>query len=121
MVPAVATRRGFMHLIRLEPRLAHVIILAVVLLLMGMFGFGVAIRYGAVVPRPWEVRLYKIHILAYRTDYPECPPTTLCPQELVAPSSAFYVVWRINNLVSDDQPDSRRSIASRLLVVPLKR
>ena len=110
-----------MRLIRLGPRLAHALILSVALLLMGVFGCGVAIGYGAVVPPPWEVRLYKTHILAFRTDYPECPPTTLCPPESVAPPPAFYVVWSINEVGSDDQPDSRRSMARRLLVVPLKR
>ena len=90
------------------------------LLLVGVFGFGIAMGQGAVVPPSWEVQLYTIHILAYCTDYPDCPPTMLCPPQSIALLPAFYVVWRINKVVADEQPDSRRSMARRLLAVPLK-
>ena len=110
-----------MHTRRLAQRLAIAVALSLTLLLMGVFGFGAAIGQGAVVPPSWDVWLYRIHILAYCTDYPDCPPTTLCPTQSFALPPAFYVVWSINEVVSDDQPDSRRSMARRLLVVRLKR
>ena len=110
-----------MRAMRLEQSLAVAVTLSLTLLIAGVFGLGVAIRHGAVVLPPWEVRLYKIHILAYRTDFSECPPTTLCPPQSVAPPPAFYVVWSINEVASDEQPYRYRSIASRLLVVPLQR
>jgi hypothetical protein len=91
------------------------------LLLVGVFGFGVAIRQGAVVPPSWDVWLYKTHILAYCTDYPDCPPTTLCPPQSVVLPPAFYVVWSITEVVSDDQTDSRRGAARRIVVVRLQR
>jgi hypothetical protein len=49
-------------------------------LVVGVIGVGIAIWYGAVAPPNLEVQFYRIHIRAYRTDYPECPPTTLCPR-----------------------------------------
>lgn len=87
-----------MHSRRLEQSLA-IGFTTILALLVGVFRFGVAIRQGAVVPPSWEVQLYTIHILAYRTDYPDCPPTTLCPPQSVASLPAFYVVWSINQLL----------------------
>ncbi len=110
-----------MRTARLQKRLVTSVTFTLALLIVGMLGLGTAIWQGTVVAPALDVRFYKIHILAYRTDYPECPPTTLCPPESVASPPAFYVVWRINNLLSDDQPDSRRSIARLVLAVPLKR
>jgi hypothetical protein len=109
-----------MYTRRLEQSLAIAVLIILALLLVGVFGFGIAIRQGAVVPPSWEVQLYTIDILAYGTDYPDCPPTTLCPTPSIASLPAFYVVWRINEVVAGEQPDSRRSMARRLLAVPLK-
>ena len=107
--------------IRFWQSLAVAVTLTLTLLVAGVFGFGLAIQHGVVESPNLEVQLYKIHILAYRTDYPECPPTTLCPPQSIVLPPAFYVVWIINEVGSDDQPDSRRSMARRLLVVRLKR
>ena len=110
-----------MHTRHLRHSLAIAVTLLLVLLLVGVSGFGVAIGQGAVVPPSWDVWLPKIHVLAYRTNYPDCPPTTLCPSESSVLPPAFYVVWSITEVESDDQPDIRRNMARRLLVVRLKR
>ena len=111
-----------MRAMRLEQSLAVAVTLSLTLLIASVFGLGVAIRHGAVVLPPWEVRLYKIHILAYRTDFSECPPTTLCPLQSVAPPPAFYVVWSIYEPPTAHQPYRRYGrTARRLLVVPLQR
>ena len=110
-----------MRAMRLEFSLAVVVILSLTLLIAGLIGLGMAVRKGMVVPPTLDLQYTLIRIAAYRTDYPDCPPTTLCPPQSVAPPAAFYVVWSINEVVSDEQPYRYRSIASRLLVVPLQR
>jgi hypothetical protein len=110
-----------MRSIRFWQSLVILATFTLVLLVAGVFGFGLAIQHGVVESPDLDVQFYKIHILAYRTDYPECPPTTLCPPQSIVLPPAFYVVWRISEVGSDEQPDSRRSMARRLLVVRLKR
>jgi hypothetical protein len=89
------------------------------LLVVVLIGFGVAIRLGTVIPPELDLRFYQIHILAYRTDYPQCPPTTLCPSDSILTPPAFYVLWRIHNVATTNHPAGQA--AKRLLVVPLQR
>jgi hypothetical protein len=93
--------------------------LGLALLIVALIGFGVAIRLGAVVPPTLEVRIYQTQILAYRTDYPECPPTTLCPSESIATPPTDYVVWSIYEPPMAHQPYGRT--AKRVMAVPLQR
>src|SRR5262245_28163943 len=96
-----------MHSSRLRRAFALSATLGMVSLIVGVIGVGIAIRYGAVAPPPLEVRLYTIHILAYRTDYPECPPTTVCPFESIETPPAYFVIWTITELARAHQPYSR--------------
>src|SRR5262245_15244866 len=90
------------------------------LLMVGMIGLEVAIRQGVVEPPNVAWQLGGVRITAYRTSTPECPPD-FCTEKSVAPPEEYYVLWVIDELLSDNQPYRRyRSIASRLLVVPLK-
>ena len=108
-----------MRSIRLGQVLAVATMLSLILLIAGLFGLGVAIRHGVVVPPILEVRHTAIHLAAYSTHYPECPPYTQCPPESVAPPHAFYVVWSIAEPPIADQPYDRTT--RRLLAVPLQR
>src|SRR5262245_11478953 len=104
----------------LRPSQAAAIVLGLALLFAGVVGLGIAMEPGVVEPPEVDWQFDRVHITAYRTSTPECPPY-LCIEKSVEPPQAYYVVWRINELVSEDQPYRRyRSIASRLLVVPLQ-
>ena len=109
-----------MRSVHLGPILATVLILGLALLIADVVGLGMAIERGDVEPPEVDWRLSIVHIAAHRTSSPECPPYS-CIEKSVEPPKAYYVVWRINQLVSDGPPYRRyRSMARRLLVVPLK-
>src|SRR5262245_61013447 len=109
----------FMHSTRLQQRLAISATFTLTVLIACLLGVGNAFRQGAAELPELDVPFYGIHIRAYRTDYPECPPTTLCPpQSLVAPAR-YYVIWSITELVSAHHLYG--STARRLLVVRLQR
>src|SRR5262245_49210326 len=103
----------------LQPRLAISATFTLALLVVCLLGVGNAFRQGAAVRPELDVRFYGIHILAYRTDYPECPPTTPCPPQSLAQPPGYYVIWSITEQVLEHQPYD--STTRRLLVVPLKR
>ena len=118
-IPAADSTEEFMRSPRLGHRLAIAATYGVALLIVGLIGFGTAIWQGAAVPPRLDVRLYTIHIVASRTGYPHCPPTTLCPPESTAPAQAYFVIWSIQEQTTVHWPYGRT--AKRLLVVPLKR
>jgi hypothetical protein len=108
-----------MGVIRLGPSLAAAITLGPALLLGAVFGLAMAIPHGGVEPPNVDWQFGRVRITAYRTSTPECPPY-FCPSKSDGPTQASYVVWRITELVSDDQSYRRyRSMARRMLVVPL--
>jgi hypothetical protein len=108
-----------MGAIPLGPSLAAAITLSLALLSGTVFGLAMAMERGVEPPNvDWQ--LGRVRITAYRTSTPECPPD-FCRSKSVESAQASYVVWCINELVSDDQLYRRyRSIARRMLVVPLK-
>ena len=93
--------------------------LTLAVVIVGLLRTETAIRQGTGVPPAVDVRLYGNHILAYHTDYPDCPPTTLCPPQFLSQPARYYVIWSITELVPEHQPYG--STAKRLLVVPLNR
>jgi hypothetical protein len=104
----------------LGPSLATVIILGLALLIAGVGGLGMPMDRGVVEPPNLDWQLSRVRITAYHTSTPKYPPY-FCPPKSVEPPQAYYVVWRTDELVSDDERYRRhRSIARRLLVVPLK-
>ena len=116
--------KAVMPSILLGPSLAAAIVLGLALLIAGVVGLGMAIQRGVVEPPNVDWQLGRVRVTAHRTSSPECPPY-FCIEKSVEPTEAYYVayyvVWRINELVSDDQPYHRyRSMARRMLVVPLK-
>jgi hypothetical protein len=84
----------------------------------GLLGLGLAIQHDIIVPPALDLRHAFIHIVAYRTHYPECLPSTLCPPQSVAPPEEYYAVWLIDERATAEQPYGRTS--TRLLVVPLR-
>jgi hypothetical protein len=108
-----------MHAIRLGQGLAVAATLSLMLVIGGLFGLGVAIRDGVVVPPTLNLGYSLSHVVAYSTRYPDCPPSTQCPPQSVASPQVYYVVWSIHDLTTADQPHGRA--ARRVLVVPLRR
>jgi hypothetical protein len=109
-----------MRSVHLGPNLAAGITLGLALLIAGVVGLGMAFQRGVVEPPKVDWQLGSAHIMAYRTSAPECPPY-FCIEQSVEPAQAYYVLWHITELISDDQPYRRyRSMARRLFVVPLK-
>jgi hypothetical protein len=109
-----------MSVIHQGPSLGAAITLGLALLLGTMFGLAMAIPPGGVELPSVDWQLGRVRITAYRTSTPECPPYFCTPQS-VGTTQASYVLWCVNELVSDDQPYRRyRSLARRILVVPLK-
>jgi hypothetical protein len=106
-----------MHSLRLWQSLAVAVALSLVLLIAGMFGLGMAIRHGVVVPPTLDLRYALVRITAYRTHYADCPPSTQCPPQSVAPPQEYYVVWSMYELPTAAQRYGRT--ARRLMVVPL--
>jgi hypothetical protein len=118
-IPVAHSTEEFMRCTRLGQRLAITATYGVALLIVGLIGFGTAIWQGAAVPPRLDVRFYTIHIVAYRTGYPQCPPTTLCLPESAAPAQAYFVIWSIHELATVHLPYGRT--ARRILIVPLRR
>lgn len=109
-----------MGAIRLGLSLVAAIILSLALLSGTVFGLAIAMERGVAEPPNVDWQLGRVHITAYPTSTPECPPD-FCRSKSVESAQASYVVWCINELVSDDQSYRRyRSMARRMLVVPLK-
>ena len=95
-----------MDAIRLRPSLVAMIALGLALLIGVVFGSGMAIERGVVEPPELDWQLGIVRITAYRTSTPECPPYICRPTSTELPQT-YYVVWVINELVSDDQPYRR--------------
>jgi hypothetical protein len=72
----------------LGQRLISAVVMSLMLLIMSSIGLGAAIRNGVVLTPTGELRHGMIHIVAYSTPYPDCPPTTQCPPQSVAPPKA---------------------------------
>ena len=108
-----------MHSSRLRRGLAVSATFALMSLIVCLVGFGLAIRYRAVAPPTLDARVYAIHILAHPTDYPECPPTTVCPFESTLTPPAYFVVWSTYEPAIAARPYGR--FATRLLVMRLQR
>jgi hypothetical protein len=94
------------------------IALGLALLSGAVFGLGMAIERGVVEPPELDWQLGIVRITAYRTSTPECPPY-ICRPKSSEPPRTYYVVWLINQLVSDDQP--YRRMTKRVFIVPVKR
>jgi hypothetical protein len=102
-----------MHSQRLGQSLAVVVVLTLTLLIVGMVGLGVGIRYGAVVAPDLNISLSGLHIVAYTTDPIECRPYLPC----LVPTQDYYVVW----VFRETAPDDVRDIGRRILTMPLRR
>jgi hypothetical protein len=102
-----------MHFLRLAQSLAVVVVLSLTLLIVGLVGLGVGIRYGDVVAPDLNISLSGLHIVAYTTDPIECRPYLPC----LGPSQDYYVV-RVNRTTA---PDNLSETGRRVLTVPLQR
>jgi hypothetical protein len=102
-------------------RLAVTIVFSLALLLGGLIGLGMGIRYGGVVPPDLEAHFIGLRIIGFTAYLPECPPFPPCP----APKEKHYAVWLLTKekyyavwLLTADQPYG--TTARRLLAVPLR-
>ena len=86
-----------MYSLRLGQSLAVAVVLSLMLLIVGMVGLGVGIRYGDVVAPDLNVSLSGLHIVAYTTDPIECRPYLPC----LGPSQDYYVVWVFSQTAAD--------------------
>jgi hypothetical protein len=102
-----------MHPLRLGQSLAVAGVLSLTLLIVGMVGLGVGIRYGEVVAPEMNVSLSGLHIVAYTTDPIECRLYLPC----LGPSQDYYVV----GVYRTTAPDNLSETGHRILTVPLQR
>ena len=102
-----------MHPLRLGQSLAVAVVLSLTLLIVGMVGLGVGIRYGDVVAPEMNVSLSGLHIVAYTTDPIECRPYLPC----LGPSQDYYVV----GVYRTTAPDILSETGHRILIVPVQR
>jgi hypothetical protein len=102
-----------MRALYLGERLAVAIILSLTLLIVGVFGLGVGIHNGDVVPPVLNVSLSGLHIVAYTTDPIACHPYLPCP----ARAQDYYVVWVFGLTAPDNVHETWR----RILTMPLQR
>ncbi len=102
-----------MHSLRLGQSLAVVVVLSLMLLIVGVIGLGVGIRYRDVVAPDLDVSLSGLHIVAYTTEPIECRPYLPC----LGPSQDYYVV-RVERTTA---PDTLSETGRRLLTMPLQR
>ena len=102
-----------MHPLRLGQSLAVAVVLSLTLLIVGMVGLGVGIRYGDVVAPDLNVSLSGLDIVAHTTDPYECRIALPCP----GPRRDSYVVW----VFYKTSPDDVDLYGGRILVVPLQR
>ena len=87
------------------------------LLVIAPVALAMAVHQRVVAPPTSDLRLGVVHIVAYSTRYPACPPRMPCPPESVVPPQAFYVVWLIDETATADQPYGWT--ARRVLIVSL--
>jgi hypothetical protein len=102
-----------MHPRRLGQSLAVAVVLSLTLLIVGMVGLGVGIRYGDVVASEMKVSLSGLHIVTYTTDPIECRPYLPC----LGPSQDYYVV----GVFRSTAPDYVQERWHWILTVPLQR
>src|SRR6476659_2996139 len=102
-----------MHSLHLGQGLAVAVVLSLMLLIVGMVGLGVGIRYGDVVAPEMNVSLSGLHIVAYTTDLIECRPYLPC----LGPSQDYYVV----RVYRTTAPDNVSETGHRILTVPVQR
>ena len=102
-----------MHPLRLGQSLAVAVVLSLTLLIVGMVGLGMGIRYGDVVAPEMNVSLSGLHIVAYTTDPIACHPYLPC----LARAQDYYVVWVFRKTA----PDKARKNGRRILTMPLQR
>ena len=102
-----------MHPLRLGQSLAVAVVLSLTLLIVGMVGLGVGIRYGDVVAPDLNISLSRLHIVAYTTDPIECQPDLLCPGAI----RDYDVVWVFRTTA----PDYVHETWHPILSMPLQR
>ena len=102
-----------MRSLRLGQGLAVVVVLSLTLLIVGVIGLGVGIRYGDVVAPDLDVSLSRLDIVAYTTDPIECRTYLPC----LGPSQDYYVVGVFRTTTPDNSSETGR----RILTVPLQR
>jgi hypothetical protein len=100
----------------LGQRLAPLVTFSLMLLIVGVLGFGMAMRYGGMRPPAVDVGYGMMRIVAYRAHDPGCLPYTPCTPESGA-AHTYYMIWSISELTTAAQP--YRRTANLLLVVPL--
>jgi hypothetical protein len=72
----------------------HVAVALLILLLVGVGGYGFSIHTGAVRPPVFNAQLGTFWVTGYTTNDPACPAFMPCPAEVLQrlPQS-YYVVW----------------------------
>jgi hypothetical protein len=103
-----------MRSLRLGQSLVVAVALSLTLLIVGVIGLGVGIRYGDVMPPDLDVALSGLHIVAYTTDPIDCRPYLPCSGPF---SRDYYVVWVFRTTA----PDYVRETGHRILTLPLQR
>ena len=106
---------------RLGQGLAAAVTLSVMLLMAGLFGFGVAVQPDVIAPLELDVRFGGSHVVAYTTHTPDCVRyLTSCPPETIArPTQDFYVIWVLTRTGQPAPPDERET-GTRLITLPLR-
>ena len=87
------------------------------LLVIAPVALAIAVQQHVVAPPASDLELGTVHIVAYSTRYPGCPPRMPCSREIITPPQAYYLVWLIDETATADQPYGWT--ARRLLMVPL--
>jgi hypothetical protein len=92
-----------------------------VLLVAGVFGFGIAIQQRIIALPELDVRFSQAHLVAYVTHTPDCAPIlTYCLPELIRPPAQdYYVIWVVTRTGEPAPPDERET-DTRLLTLPLR-
>ena len=106
---------------RLGQGLAAAVTLSVMLLMAGLFGFGVAVQRDVIAPPELDVRFGGSHVVAYVTHTPDCAPIlTYCLPELIRPPAQdYYVIWVLTRTGQPAPPDERET-GTRLITLPLR-
>ncbi|HJZ48111.1 MAG TPA: hypothetical protein VKE41_13125 [Roseiflexaceae bacterium] len=92
-----------------------------VLLVAGVFGFGMAIQQRIIALPELDVRFSQAHLVAYRTHTPDCARyLTSCPPELITlPAQDYYMFWVLTRTEQPAPPDERET-GTRLITLPLR-
>jgi hypothetical protein len=100
--------------------LAIILGAVMVLLVTSTVLFGVAIQRRAVAPPELDMRLGRLHLVAYATHTPDCARyLTSCPPELITlPAQDYYVFWVLTRTGQVASPDERET-GTRVLTLPL--